>query len=154
MTDVPGLTDLAAHGGLFLSAFGSATLLPGTSEAALLALLGTCQGGPASLLLTATAGNVLGSVVNWALGRRLAGFGNQRWSPAKGRAIDRAVAWSRRYGAWTLLLSWLPVVGDALTLAAGALRVSFPAFLILVTLGKGGRYVFILAGYLWWSGGA
>jgi membrane protein YqaA with SNARE-associated domain len=140
------------YAGLFVSAFTSATLLPGSSEAALLALLGLGRGEPILLVAVATAGNVLGSFVNWVLGRFFSEFRDRPWFPVQRGAYDRAVAWFRRYGAWTLLLSWLPVVGDPLTLAAGVLRVRLLPFLLLVSIGKAGRYIFIAAAFAWWSG--
>jgi membrane protein YqaA with SNARE-associated domain len=146
------LSDLAAYAGLFLSAFTSATLLPGSSEAALLALLAAGRGEVVSLVLVATAGNVLGSSVNWILGRFFSTFRDRRWFPVTAQSYDRAVAWYSRYGAWSLLLSWLPVIGDPLTVAAGALRVGWARFLVLVSLGKAGRYIFLAAAFHWWSG--
>jgi membrane protein YqaA with SNARE-associated domain len=146
------LTDLAAYAGLFLSAFTSATLLPGSSEAALLALLATGRGEVIPLVLAATAGNVLGSSVNWIFGRFFSTFRDRRWFPVTAQSYDRAVAWYRRYGTWSLLLAWLPVIGDPLTVAAGALRVDWLRFLILVSLGKAGRYAFLAAAFLWWNG--
>ncbi len=149
LTDSAGL---AAYAALFASAFASATLLPGSSEAMLLALLATGHGTPPGLIAAATAGNVLGSVVNWTLGRLLAGLRGHRRFPIDERSYDRAVAWYERYGAWSLLLSWLPVIGDPLTVVAGALRVGLLRFLLLVTLGKAARYLFIVGAYLWWRG--
>lgn len=146
------MTDLAAYAGLFLSAFTSATLLPGSSEAALLALLATGRGEVVPLVLAATAGNVLGSSVNWIIGRFFSTFRDRRWFPVTAQSYDRAVAWYRRYGTWSLLLAWLPVIGDPLTVAAGALRVDWLRFLILVSLGKAGRYAFLAAAFLWWNG--
>jgi membrane protein YqaA with SNARE-associated domain len=145
------LSDLAAYAGLLFSAFTSATLLPGSSEATLLALLAMGRGEAVALVVVATVGNVLGSLVNWILGRFFATFRDRRWFPVKPRSYDRAVAWYRRYGSWSLLLSWLPVIGDPLTVVAGALRVEWFRFLVLVSLGKGGRYVFLAAAFHWWS---
>ena len=146
------LTDLAAYAGLFLSAFTSATLLPGSSEAALLALLSTGRGEATSLVIVATVGNVLGSSINWILGRFFSSFRDRRWFPVTARSYDRAVTWYRRYGTWSLLLAWLPVIGDPLTVAAGALRVDGLRFLVLVSIGKAGRYVFLAAAFYWWNG--
>ena len=145
------MTDLAAYAGLFASAFASATLLPGSSEAALIALLALGRGDAGLLVAVATAGNVLGSCVNWVLGRCLSSFRDRRWFPVDERSYERAAAWFRRHGAWSLLLSWLPVIGDPLTAVAGALRVDFPRFLILVSLGKAARYGFILAAFDAWN---
>ena len=138
--------DAAAYGGLFLSALVAATLLPAQSE---LLLAGRGASGSYEvwlLLLVATAGNVLGSAINWALGRYLMHFQDRRWFPVKPRQIEKATAWFQRFGAWSLLFAWLPLVGDPLTLAAGILRVDFRLFLLLVTLGKAGRYAAVVAG--------
>jgi membrane protein YqaA with SNARE-associated domain len=145
------LSDLAAYAGLLFSAFTSATLLPGSSEATLLALLAMGRGEAVALVVVATVGNVLGSLVNWVLGRFFSTFRDGRWFPVTAQSYDRAVAWYRRYGSWSLLLSWLPVIGDPLTVVAGALRVEWFRFLVLVSLGKGGRYVFLAAAFHWWS---
>ena len=74
------------------------------------------------LVAVATAGNVLGSVVNWALGRFFAHFADRPWFPVSAAAFERATAWYGRFGVWSLLLAWLPVIGDPLTVAAGVLR--------------------------------
>jgi membrane protein YqaA with SNARE-associated domain len=79
--------------------------------------------------------------LNWLLGRSLERFRGRRWFPVPNKALDRGQRWFGRFGAWSLLLSWLPVGGDALTLVAGVLRVPFWRFVVLVALGKVGRYV-------------
>jgi membrane protein YqaA with SNARE-associated domain len=146
------MTEVALYIGLFVSAFTSATLLPGSSEAALIAILAAGHGDAATLVAVATVGNVLGSLVNWVLGRSISLFKDRRWFPAKGHAYDRAVAWFGRYGAWSLLLSWVPVIGDPLTVAAGALRFNLLRFLILVSIGKAARYISLAAAYTLWTG--
>lgn len=135
---------MIAYLGLFAAAFVAATLLPMQSEAVLGAL--AHRGGHPLLLLwaVATAGNVLGSVVNYGLGRWLAQFEGRRWFPASPGQIRRAEGWYRRWGRWTLLASWLPLVGDPLTVVAGMLRERLGLFLLLVTLAKGGRYVAVI----------
>ena len=145
-------TNLAAYAALFISAFTSATLLPGSSEAALLTLLAMGRGDAASLVVVATAGNVLGSLVNWVLGRCFSTFRDRRWFPVDEQSYRRATDWYARYGVWSLLLSWLPVVGDPLTVVAGALRVGLLRFVLLVSIGKGARYIFIVSAYSWWNG--
>ena len=135
---------------LFFSAFMAATILPFYSEVVLFALLR--QGGDAAtLVLVATIGNTLGAVVNWYLGRYLLHFQDRRWFYFSKKQIERAQAWFQRYGFWTLLLAWMPVGGDALTLIAGIMRVRLWLFILLVGLGKGLRYVSVV--YLQgWSG--
>lgn len=127
--------------GLFLTAFLAATLIPAQSEAVLVALILTAAHPLWLLLVVATVGNVLGSVVNWALGRFLIRFAGRRWFPVSPRQLDRAAGWYGRWGHWSLLGAWLPVVGDPLTLAAGMLREPFWRFALIVTLAKGGRYL-------------
>lgn len=144
--------DEMIYAGLFLSALASATLLPGSSEATLLALLATGKGEPAVLVGMATAGNVLGSLINWLLGRFLFEFRDRQWFPIGPGAFHRAARWFRRYGLWSLLLSWLPLIGDPLTLVAGVLRVRLLPFLLLVSIGKAGRYLAVLALFAEMSG--
>ena len=93
----------------------------------------------------ASVGNVLGSVINWLLGRGIHRFRHRKWFPVKPAALARAESWYRRYGKWSLLLSWAPVIGDPLTVIAGVLREPLPIFLILVTLAKVARYVVLAA---------
>lgn len=141
---VSGLIDAAwPYAFMFVSAFLSATLLPLASEAVLYAELRSGLGSATGLVATATAGNVVGSTINWGLGRALHRFEGCRWFPFKSGDIERATARFRRYGPWALLLSWLPVIGDPLTLVAGILRVPFATFLVLVTIGKAARYIVV-----------
>jgi membrane protein YqaA with SNARE-associated domain len=139
---------------LFASAFLSATLLPGSSEALLAGYVATGQGTPLWLLTAATTGNVAGSVVNWALGRFFIHYRDRSWFPVSERRYRQASRWYERFGLWTLLFAWLPVVGDPLTILAGAFRVRFLPFLLLVTIGKFGRYLFIVGVALAWFGPA
>jgi membrane protein YqaA with SNARE-associated domain len=127
--------------GLFLSAFISATLFPGGSEAVLVGLLLYTEESAAILLLVATVGNVLGSAVNWGLGRWIERFRSKPWFPVSEDALSRAQNWYQRYGKWSLLLSWVPVIGDPLTVAAGLMRERLLVFLLLVTVAKFGRYL-------------
>jgi membrane protein YqaA with SNARE-associated domain len=127
--------------GLFLAALAAATLIPAQSEAVLVALIVQGAHPVWLLLLVATVGNVLGSVVNWVMGRFLIRFADRRWFPVPRNRLDQATGWYARYGRWSLLGAWLPVVGDPLTLVAGVMREPFWRFLIIVTLAKGGRYL-------------
>ena len=128
---------------LFASAFLAATILPFYSEIVLFKLLRD-GGDPALLVAVATLGNTLGAVVNWALGRYLLHFRDRRWFYFNERQIERAQNWFRRYGFWSLLLAWMPVGGDALTLIAGIMRVRLWLFLLLVGCGKGLRYLSVV----------
>ncbi|MGE4326564.1 MAG: YqaA family protein [Pseudodonghicola sp.] len=126
--------------GLFLAALVAATLIPAQSEAVLAGLI-LAAGHPVWVLLAvATAGNVLGATINWGLGRFLIQYADRRWFPISRAKLDRATGWYGRWGHWSLLGSWLPLIGDPLTFAAGVLREPFWRFLAIVTLAKGGRY--------------
>lgn len=141
---------LSVYLGLFLSALGAATLLPLQSEAVLVGLL---LGGKHSvwlLLAVATTGNVLGAVINWLLGRYIDHLRDKPWFPVSAAQLDKAQGHYQRYGHWSLLLSWMPVIGDPLTLVAGILREPFWKFLLLVTLAKGGRYLVLALLTLGW----
>ena len=127
--------------GLFAVAFVAATLLPAQSEAVLVALLLKGDVSPWLLVATASAGNVLGAMVNWLLGRFIEHYRDRRWFPVKVDALERARRWYGRAGRWSLLFSWLPIVGDPLTVVAGALREPLWSFVLLVAIGKVGRYV-------------
>lgn len=144
------LGDLAAFGGLFLVAFAAATILPMQSEAALVGLLVAGAHSPVALILVATVGNVLGSVVNWLLGRFIDRFRDRKWFPASPAALDRAAARYRRYGRWSLLLSWVPIIGDPLTVMAGVLREPLWSFVLIVVFAKAGRYLAVSGAALAW----
>ncbi|MBH3428230.1 YqaA family protein [Pseudomonas alkylphenolica] len=135
---------------LFFSAFGAATLLPLQSEAVLVGLLVREPQAVASLLLIATLGNVLGSIVNWLLGRGIEHLRDRRWFPFTQAQLDKAQQRYQRYGQWSLLLSWMPVIGDPLTLIAGIMREPFWRFVILVTIAKAGRYAVLALLTLGW----
>lgn len=133
---------------LFFAAFLAATLIPAQSEAVLVALILQDSWPVWVLLALASVGNVMGSVLNWALGRYLSGYRDWRWFPVDGNRFDQAIGWYRRWGRWSLLGSWLPVIGDPLTCVAGVLREPFWRFLLLVSLAKTGRYVVLAAATL------
>lgn len=139
------MDDLAIYASLFAVAFVAATILPAQSEAALAGLLVMGTYSPSALVLVASAGNILGSVVNWLIGRRIEAFRDRRWFPASPKVLDRATGWYRRYGRWSLLLSWAPIIGDPLTLVAGVLREPLWSFIALVSVAKTARYVAVAA---------
>ena len=136
--------------GLFVAAFGAATLLPLQSEAVLVGLLVSGQYSLWLLLVVATLGNVLGSLVNWWLGRWVEHFKDRRWFPVSDKQLDKARRQYSRWGHWTLLLSWVPIIGDPLTLVAGVMREPLWRFLVLVTLAKSLRYGVLTALTLQW----
>lgn len=144
------LWDVPAYAGLFFSALVAATLLPMQSEAVLVGLLLTERYPVAALLLVATLGNVLGAVLNWLLGRYIERLRHKRWFPVSEARLDQAQRAYWRFGRWSLLLSWAPVIGDPLTVMAGVLREPFWRFLLLVSLAKAGRYLLLTALTLGW----
>ncbi|MBT26879.1 YqaA family protein [Thalassobius sp. S69A] len=135
---------------LFGSAFVAATILPMQSEAILVTQLVRNQQPALALVAVATAGNVLGSVVNWYLGRYLLRFQDRRWFPASPAQMQRAQGWYHRFGRWTLLGSWVPIVGDPLTVVAGVMKEPLASFFILVLIAKGARYLALTAATLAW----
>ena len=135
------MASLLACATLFLVALAAATILPLQSEAVLVGLLLEGSLPPWLLVAVASLGNTLGSAVNWWLGRQLHRFRDRPWFPLKGDALARAEGWYRRWGRWSLMLSWMPLIGDPLTLVAGVLREPLPIFLLLVAMAKTGRYV-------------
>ncbi|MFC7335470.1 YqaA family protein [Rhodocista pekingensis] len=136
--------------GLFGAAFAAATLVPAQSEVLLVALLVQAERDPWLLVAVATLGNTLGSCVNWGLGRFLRHMADKPWFPAPHKALARAERVYNRWGLPSLLLAWTPFLGDPLTVVAGSLRVPFLPFVVLVALGKGGRYVVVMLGTLGW----
>lgn len=126
---------------VFLSAFVAATLLPAQSEAVLSFYILSAPQTVFALILVATVGNVLGSVVNWVLGIYATKFQNRKWFPATPSQIKRAEKFYHKYGRYSLLLSWVPFIGDPITVIAGVLREPILSFLILVTIAKSARYI-------------
>jgi membrane protein YqaA with SNARE-associated domain len=145
------VTALSAYGILLVSAFLSATLLPGSSEVVLIGFLAQAKGQPGVLIAVATIGNVAGSLMNYALGRFAQRFKDKKWFPVSDATNTRAKRWFARYGVWSLLLSWVPLLGDPLTLIAGVMRINLWLFLVLVAMGKLMRYGFVYAAWSWWG---
>lgn len=134
-----------SYGSLFLTALAAGSILPMQSEAVLAGLLVATDLSPVILVLVATCGNVAGSAVNWLLGRGVERFKDRRWFPVGEPMLARAKAWYHRYGRWSLLLSWVPVIGDPLTVVAGVMREPFPTFIALVAIAKLTRYIVVAA---------
>ena len=128
---------------LFASSFSSSTILPGHSELTLTAFITQREYETIYLIIVASIGNVLGSIVNWYLGLYLIKFKNKKWFPLNEKNMNNSSKWFLKYGKWSLLLSWVPFVGDGLTLIAGVLKVPLYEFVLLVTVAKVTRYVFV-----------
>ena len=132
--------DGAGLGGLFLAAFLAATPMPFQSEIIFLGLLAAKVATPLMLILIASVGNTLGSLVTCAIGRGAAQFQDRTWFPVTPAQLDRAAGWFRRWGVWVLLVSWAPF-GDVVVLMAGVLRTPWWLVTLLVAVAKTARYV-------------
>ena len=128
---------------LFFISFLAATVLPFSSELTLAGLISTSNYDNLLLLVVASFGNVLGSVFNWSLGFYSRNFTTKKWFPFKETQIERSSKWFSKFGKWSLLFAWVPIVGDPLTFVAGLLKVRFLDFIILVAIGKVSRYLII-----------
>ena len=128
---------------LFFISFLAATILPFSSEFTLAGLISTSNYDNLLLLVFASFGNVLGSVFNWGLGFYARNLTIKKWFPFKETQIERSSKWFSKFGKWSLLFAWVPIVGDPLTFVAGLLRVRFLDFIILVAIGKVSRYLII-----------
>ena len=145
------MTSISIYISLFITSFLAATILPLSSEVVLAGLLAATTEPWWLLIALASLGNILGSSTNWVIGRGLATARSHPRFPIDQRRLDKAEGWYRRWGCWSLLLSWVPVIGDPLTIAAGFLREPFWIFLILVSIAKVGRYLAIAAIALNWA---
>ena len=133
---------------LFSIAFLAATILPFSSEVVLVGLSAS-SGEKIPLLVVASFGNVLGSSFNWVLGKYTRNLETKKWFPFSTNQLQKASFWFTKYGKWSLLFAWLPIIGDPLTFIAGVVRLHFVPFLILVTIGKVSRYILIIIGVDW-----
>ena len=122
----------------------AATILPLSSEIVLTTMLLTNLFEKNILLIVASSGNILGSIFNWYLGKKITIFQDRKWFPVSSEQLNKSQKYFQKYGLWSLLLAWVPVIGDPLTLLAGVLKVRFSIFFILVSISKISRYVFIL----------
>jgi membrane protein YqaA with SNARE-associated domain len=151
------VTDLAIYAWIFSGALIAGTILPflpGFSELALAGVLAAGQGDPWLLVLSATVGNIIGSIINYFIGRYVSGLAGRRWFPATEAQMQRASAAFNRRGVWILLMAWLPAVGDLITTVAGLLRTDFKLFLVLISIGKFLRYFAIAVGLDLFGAGA
>ena len=129
---------------LFIISFLAATILPLSSEIVLTTMLLTNLFEKNLLLIIASFGNILGSVLNWYLGGKIMIFQDRKWFPVSPEQLNKSQKYFQKYGLWSLLLAWVPVIGDPLTLLAGVLKVRFSIFFILVSVSKISRYIFII----------
>ena len=129
---------------LLIISFLAATILPLSSELVLSTMLLTDSFDKYLLLVVASFGNIFGSSVNWYLGKKILILKDKKWFPVNKKQIAKSEMYFKKYGIWSLLLSWVPIIGDPLTVIAGILRVNFFTFLLLVSLSKTSRYIFLI----------
>ena len=138
------MNSLDAYGSLFISSFLSSTILPGHSEITLTTLILLEKYSQFLLIFFASFGNILGSVINWYLGFYITKFVNKSWFPFKKKQLDKASLWYLKYGKWSLFFSWVPIIGDPLTIVAGIFRVPLVIFITIVSISKVLRYIFVV----------
>lgn len=129
---------------LSLISFLAATILPFSSEIVLTTMYLSNSFETYFLLIFASIGNIMGSITNWYLGKKITLFQNRKWFPVSAEQLESSREYFQKYGLWSLLLAWVPIIGDPLTLLAGVLKVRFGIFFVLVSISKISRYVFIL----------
>ncbi len=134
---------------LFALSFMVATIIPFGSEVYFGTLLSLGKYNSLLLLVSASIGNVLGSVFNWVCGYYVNYFIKKPWFPISENRIQKGTEIFNKYGKWSLLLSWVPFIGDPITFVAGTLRYSLIPFVILVSIGKVSRYLVIYFSILW-----
>lgn len=130
---------------LFFSALFAATIFPAQSESVLATIVIGGEYSDSVLLFVATLGNVLGAVINYFIGRYLLHFKHKKWFPVKKKSLNKVTATYKKWGVWSLLFAWVPFIGDPLTVIAGALKANIYMFVVLVTIGKSGRYALLIA---------
>ncbi|MBP3785989.1 MAG: DedA family protein [Bacteroidaceae bacterium] len=132
--------------GMFVSALLAGSVLPFSSEVVIVGLAAAGVSSP-TLLITATAGNVLGGAINYAIGS----LGKEEWIykclRMDRQKLEQGLRYAHRYGAWGGLLAWVPVIGSVVTVALGYLRTNFLICLITMAIGKWFRYAVLLYGY-------
>ena len=129
---------------LLIISFLAATILPLSSELVLLTMLLTDSFDKYLLLVVASFGNIFGSSVNWYLGKKILILKDKKWFPVNKKQIAKSEMYFKKYGIWSLLLSWVPIIGDPLTVIAGILKINFFTFLLLVSISKTSRYIFLI----------
>jgi len=136
---------------LFVLSFLASTVLPLGSEALVVALV--YQGfSPFAVVMVATIGNFLGSCTTYYLGLRGRDVLERYLSPSPEK-LEKSERLFNKYGVYTLLFTWVPGIGDAITMVAGLMQLSFKSFSILVFLGKFGRYLVLAYSVVFFNGG-
>ena len=137
------MNSLEAYVSLFISSFLSSTILPAHSEITLTTFILLKNYSQFLLIFFASLGNILGSIINWYLGFYITKFISKSWFPFTKIQLDQVSLWYLKYGKWSLFLCWVPIIGDPLTIVAGMFRVPLITFIIIVSISKVLRYVFV-----------
>ena len=137
------MNSLEAYSSLFISSLLSSTILPGHSEIMLTTFILLEKYSQFLLIFFASLGNILGSIINWYLGFYVTKFINKSWFPFEKKQLDKAFSWYLKYGKWSLFLSWVPIIGDPLTIVAGMFRIPLIVFVTIVSISKILRYIFV-----------
>lgn len=138
------MSHVGVHFSLFLVCFAAATIFPAQSEVLLAKLVLDEHYKWWVLIIVASIGNTLGSAANWVLGRYFSHFKDRKWFPIKPERMQHFENQYQRYGKWSLLLSWMPFIGDPLTIMAGVLREPFHIFVLIVAIAKTSRYLVVV----------
>ena len=129
---------------LILISFLAATILPFSSEILLSAMVATDNYNLILLLIFASLGNISGSIINFILGKKILILKDKKWFPVSPTQLSRSQFIFNKYGVWSILLAWVPIIGDPITILSGTLNVNFFKFLLLVSISKISRYVFLI----------
>ena len=129
--------------GMGLAAFLAGSFIPFSSEAVMAALLATTSMDPVLLLVSATIGNTAGSMFNYCVGHLGDADRIGRWLRVKPRRLERAKRWVGRYGGWVGLITFLPILGSAISIALGIMRVNWAFVLGTTFTGKTLRYIIV-----------
>lgn len=135
---------ILAYANLTIISFLAATILPFSSEIFLSVMLLSKKYELALLLFFASFGNICGSIVNWYLGKKILIFKKKKWFPVNSNQLIKSQKLFNKYGSWSILFAWIPVIGDPITVLSGVLNISFIKFVILVTVSKVSRYIFLI----------
>lgn len=129
---------------LLLISFLSATVLPLSSEILLSLMLLSKNYQALLLFIFVSVGNISGSIFNWYIGSKFLIFKDKKWFPLSSLQLEKSQKYFNKYGSWSILLAWLPIIGDPITILAGALKIKFFKFLVLVSISKLTRYLFLI----------
>ena len=128
---------------LFIFCLSLGTFFPFASETYLSTLLISEKYNTFLLLSFASLGNILGSVISYVFGYFVNFFLKKLWFPINKYLLQKATDIFKKYGKWSLLLSWVPIIGDPIAFAAGSFRYNILFFLIFVSIGKVARYLLL-----------